>query len=108
MSGYKLQVAPGKTALELLKDQEVKASVPWDWKSGTWMKLRLQVRKVKDGEWKIEGKAWPQNGAEPMGWTLTFEEKEDPVAGRASVLGSPFSGTPIWFDDLVAEKAAAN
>jgi len=105
VSGYKLQVAPGKTALELLKDQEVKASVPWDWKSGTWMKLRLQVRKVKDGEWKIEGKAWPQSSAEPMGWTLTFDETEDPVAGRASVLGSPFSGTPIWFDDLVVEKA---
>lgn len=108
VSGYKVQVAPGKTALELLKDQEVKANAPFDWKTGTWTQLRLQVRKVKDGEWKIEGKAWPQGVAEPKDWTLAFDEKEEPVAGRASVLGSPFSGTPIWFDDLVAEKAAAN
>jgi hypothetical protein len=104
VSGYKLQVAPGKTALELLKDQEVKARVPSDWKTGTWTQLRLQVRKVKDGGWKIEGKAWPQDSTEPKGWTLAFDEREDPVAGRASVLGSPFSGTPIWFDDLVVER----
>jgi hypothetical protein len=104
VSGYKVQVSPGKKALELLKDQDVEASVPFDWKSGTWMLLRLQVRKVKDGEWKIEGKAWSQGVAEPKGWTLTFDEKEEPVAGRASVMGSPFSGTPLWFDDLGVER----
>jgi hypothetical protein len=104
VSGYKLQVAPGKTALELLKDQEVKASMPFDWKSGTWTQFRLQVRKVKAGEWRIEGKAWPQGGTEPKNWMLTFDEKEEPMTGRASVMGSPFSGTPIWFDDLVVER----
>jgi len=104
VSGYKLQVAPGKKALELLKDQEVKASVPFDWKSGAWTRLRLQVRKIENGERRIEGKAWPQVAAEPQAWMLAFNDKEEPVAGRASVLGSPFSGTPIWFDDLVVER----
>ncbi len=106
VSGYKVQVAPGKAALELLKDQEVKASMPFDWKTDTWTQLRLQVRKIKDGEWRIEGKAWPQGAAEPKGWMLTFDEREEPVPGRASVMGSPFSGTPVWFDDLVVEKVA--
>lgn len=104
VSGYKLQVAPGKKAVELLKDEVVKVTLPFDWKSGVWAQFRLQVRKVKDGEWMIEGKVWPEGAAEPKEWMLTFEEKEEPVTGRPSVSGSPFSGIPILFDDLVVER----
>ena len=31
--------------------------------------------------------------------------EEEPVAGCASVFGNPFSGNPIWFDDLLVERA---
>lgn len=102
--GWKLQVAPGKKTVELLKDQEAKASVPFEWKSGEWAQLRLQVRKPKDGEWKIEGKVWPRGTAEPKDWTISVGEPEEPIAGKAALLGSPFSGTPIGFDDLRVEK----
>lgn len=105
VSGWKLQVSPGKKVLELLRDAEVMATLPLDWNTGEWTQLRLQIRKIKDGEWKIEGKAW-QNGSEPKSWTISFDEKEEPVTGRASVLGSPFAGTPIWFDDLRVEQPA--
>ena len=105
VGGWKLQVAPGKKALELLKDQESKASVPFDWKSGEWTQLRLQIRKLKDGEWNVEGKAWTRGSTEPKDWTITMEEKEAPLAGKASLLASPFAGTPIWFDDLTVEKS---
>ena len=108
VGGFKLQVSPGKKALELLKDQDVKVSKEFEWKSGAWTALRLQVRKVVDGAWKVEGKAWPHGSAEPKEWMVSFDEKEEPVAGRASVLGSPFAGTPIWFDDLVVERVSAN
>ncbi len=104
VAGYKLQVAPGKKSLELLKDQEVKTSVAFDWQSGTWTQLRLQIHKLKADEWKIQGKAWAPGAAEPKTWTVTFDEKEEPVAGRASVLGSPFAGTAVWFDDLRVER----
>ena len=102
--GWKLQVAPGKKTVELLKDQEVKASQPFDWKSGAWTQLRLQLRKVKDGAWKIEGKAWPAGETEPKEWQISADDAEEPLVGKASLLGSPFAGTPIWFDDLVVEK----
>lgn len=104
VGGWKLQVAPGKQVLELLKDQEVKAKVTFAWKSGEWTQLRLQVRKLADGGWKIEGKAWAQGGAAPKEWMISADEKEEPIGGKASVIGSPFSGTPIWFDDLVVER----
>ena len=102
--GWRLQVSPGKKVLELFKDQELKASTAYDWQSGTWTRFRLQLRQVKDGAWRIEGKAWADGGAEPKDWTLAADETEQPITGRASVAGSPFSGTPIWFDDLKVER----
>ena len=101
VAGYKLQLSPGKKLLELYKDQELKASVAYEWKSGEWTSLRLQISKTKDGAWKVEGKAWLQGSPEPAQWLLTADEKEEPSAGRASIFGSPYSGTPIQFDDLV-------
>jgi hypothetical protein len=102
VSGWKLQVSPGKKALELLRDTEVRATTAFDWKSGEWTQLRLQILKLKSGEWKIEGKAW-QAGNESKDWMISSDEKEEPVIGKASVLGSPFAGTPIWFDELRVE-----
>ncbi len=101
VAGYRLQVSPAKKLLELYKDQEVQASVAYDWASGQWATLHLQVRKVKDGEWKVEAKAWTQGQPEPQQWMIVVEQKTEPLAGRASVFGSPFSGTPIQFDDLI-------
>lgn len=107
VAGWRLQVSPAKKALELYKDQDVKASVTRDWKPGEWAWFRLQARRVKDGEWRIEGKVWTSGALEPAQWMITFDEKEEPVAGCASVFGSPFSGTPIWFDDLTVERVGA-
>ncbi len=104
VSGCKLQVSPARKSLELFKGQEVKRSVAFEWKSGDWTQLRLRVRKLKDGEWEVAGKAWSARETEPKDWALSFRESEEPIPGKASVLGSPFAGTAIWFDDLVVEK----
>src|SRR5881394_1136482 len=102
-SAYRLQVSPAKKALELFKGDEVKATVPYEWQSGAWTRLRLQVRKVKEGQWKVEGKAWTDK--EPSAWLVSFDEKEQPVAGKASIWGSPYATTPIRFDDLKVASA---
>ncbi|MDB6125028.1 MAG: hypothetical protein JWQ71_4021 [Pedosphaera sp.] len=104
--GYKLQVSPGKKELELYKGDEVAAKVPYEWKSGEWTMLRLQVRKAGDG-WKVEGKAWTQGGTEPAAWTISFDEKKEPAAGRASIWGQPYANTPIQFDDLMVARVGA-
>src|SRR6266581_4934640 len=101
VAGFKLQVSPGKKFLELYKDQSLLASVPFDWKSGDWTNLRLQARQTTNDIWKAEGKAWPQGAPEPSTWMISAEHKPDsPLSGRASLFGSPFSGTPIQFDNL--------
>lgn len=102
--GFRLQVTPGKKLLEIFKGDDVVASAPFAWESDSWTQLRLQARKVMDGEWKIEGRAWKQGGGEPKEWLVTFIANAETPAGRASIWGSPFSGTPIRFDDLTVMK----
>jgi hypothetical protein len=41
VSGFHLQVSSGKKALEIYKDADLKAGVPFDWKSGEWTALQL-------------------------------------------------------------------
>jgi hypothetical protein len=106
VSGYRFQLSPAKKSVELMHNDNLVASVPYEWTSDTWTSLRLQVRKVKEGQWKIEGKAWKHGSKEPGDWTLTADEKEAPVAGRASIWGMPFSGTPIRYDDLALSAIA--
>jgi hypothetical protein len=107
VGGYKLQISPAKKLVELYKGDTMKATVQYEWISGKWIHLRLQLRKMKDGEWKVEGKVW-QDGSEPAAWTISFDEREEPIAGRAAVWGNPFSGTPIQFDDLKVTRSVSN
>jgi hypothetical protein len=97
--GYRLQVSAAKKALEIFKGDEARASVPFEWASGVWTKLRVQIRPAGTG-CIVEGKAWPFEGAEPTEWLIKHEAPEAPIAGQAGVWGNPFSGTPIRFDDL--------
>jgi len=108
VAGFKLQVSPAKGALEILKDQSPQTNVTYQWKSGTWTRLRLQVRKIKDGAWKIEGKAWAGDTPEPAAWLIALDTQEEPIPGKASVLASPFASTPIRFDDLRVERVPEN
>jgi hypothetical protein len=105
VGGFKLQLSPAKKLVELVKGEEVVASAPFTWESGSWTVLRLQCRKVKDGEFKLEGKAWKQGEAEPKEWQMSRTEAAESPAGRSSVWGMPFAGTPIKFDDLVVTQA---
>ncbi len=101
VGGYRLQFSGNKRALEIFKADEPKASVDFTWESGSWTLLKLQVRKVKDGEWMVEGKAWKHGTPEPKDWTITLKADEAPPEGRPAVWGNPFSGVAIQFDDLV-------
>lgn len=105
VGGYRLQVSPAKKLLELYKGDDVLASAPFNWESGSWTVLRLQSRKLPDGEIKVEGKAWKQGATEPKEWAIGHSDKSEAPSGRASLWGSPYAGTPIGFDDLVVTRA---
>ena len=100
VGGYRLQVSPGKKLLELYKGDDLLTNAPYAWTSDSWTMLRLQYRQAKDGQSRVEGRAWKQGDPEPREWQITAIDKNETPAGRASVWGNPFSGTAIRYDDL--------
>jgi hypothetical protein len=108
-AGYRLQVAPAKKAVELLKGDQLIASAPYAWKSGEWTHLLLELHQAKPGDWTVSGKVGEDGAGEPTSWTVSAAGQPEPVPGRPGLWGSPFSGTPIRFDDLkvTAVKARA-
>ena len=106
VNGYRLQVAPAKRAIELLKGSTVVAKVPFRWAGGEWLRLALRVQQTSDVEWTISGKVWVDGKAVPANPTITHKETKEPRNGRPSIWGSPYSGTPIRYDDIVVNKIA--
>ena len=104
VNGYRLQVAPAKRAIELLKGSTVVAKVPFRWAGGEWLRLALRVQQTSDAEWTISGKVWVDGKPTPAKPTITHKETKEPRNGKPSIWGSPYSGTPIRYDDIVVNK----
>ncbi len=104
VGGYKLQISPAKKLIELYRGDEVLASAPFQWESGAWTFLRLQSRKLNEGL-SVQGRAWKEGSPEPKDWLISHMDKTEPPAGRASIWGAPYAGTPIRFDDLKVQPA---
>lgn len=96
VGGYKLQISAAKKAIELFKGEQVMKTMEYSWKSGEWSSFSLSAVQTKEGV-KVEGKV-SQDKAEPI--VLTFDDTTLLTAGKASITGTPFAGTPIRFDDL--------
>jgi hypothetical protein len=97
--GYRLQVSPGKGQLEIYKGDDALVSVPFVWQSGSWTRLKLSLHRANAG-WLVEGRAWSDGAAEPAEPQIRWEVATDISGGRAAIWGSPYSGTPVRFDDL--------
>lgn len=101
IGGYKIRVAPAKKALELLRGDEVKSTVPLNWISGKWTHLHLAVSQ-SGGKSVVQGKCWLEGAEQPKEPTISWTDDQAPPSGRVLIQASPYSGTPIRFDDLKA------
>ena len=99
-SGYRLVMFAAQKQLQLMKGDEVLKSIPFTWVSDTWLKLKLEVKKVAEGQWTIAAKAWPADAAEPAEAAITHEDATLKGQGKCSMWGTTFSNTPILFDDV--------
>ncbi len=106
VNGYRLQVAPAKRAIELLKGSAVVAKVPFRWGGGEWVRLALRVEQTGAAEWTVSGRVWADSKKAPAKPTITHTETKEPRNGKPSIWGSPYSGTPIRYDDIVVKKSA--
>ena len=106
VNGYRLQVAPAKRAIELLKGRAVVAKVPFRWGGVDWIRLALRVEQTSAAEWTVSGRVWADGKKAPAKPTITHKETKEPRNGKPSIWGSPYSGTPIRYDDIVVKKTA--
>ncbi len=102
-SGYRLIVFCAKKELQLVKNDEVIKSAPFEWASDAWINLKLEALKDAQGKWSIAGKAWPAGAAEPAAAQIKHEDSNLKGQGKCSIWGTPFAGTPIFFDDMKLE-----
>ncbi|HYH84460.1 MAG TPA: PQQ-binding-like beta-propeller repeat protein [Pyrinomonadaceae bacterium] len=74
------------------------ASVPFEWKTGTWYRVKLRVENIPGGQVRARGKVWPADAAEPEAWTV---ERTDPIGNRQGspgIFGSALA--EIYFDNV--------
>ncbi len=102
-SGYRLIVLCAKKELHLVKNEQVIKSAPYEWTSDDWMNLKLEALEDAQGKWSISGKAWPAGAAEPQEPQIKHQDPTLKGQGKCSIWGTPFSGTPIYFDDVHLE-----
>jgi len=109
MSGHRLLVNPAKKLIELVRNDQTLASIPYTWASEVWLKLKLEAKKGEGTAWSITGKAWPADAAEPAEPQIKHEDKGLKGQGKCAVWATPFSGEPVYFDDIKisVESAAA-
>ncbi|MDG2125242.1 MAG: hypothetical protein P8J87_16175 [Verrucomicrobiales bacterium] len=107
LSGYRLRAVPAAKQLELVKNEEVVATVPLTWVSGVWTTIELSLLPVGDG-WKVEGRIWAEGEERPEEADLELEGAVKPKSGKASIWGTPYAGLPIVFDDVEAQSVAVD
>jgi outer membrane protein assembly factor BamB len=74
------------------------ASVPFEWKTDAWYRVKLRVENLPGGQVRARGKVWPAGSPEPDAWTV---ERTDPVGNRQGspgIFGSALA--EIYFDNI--------
>jgi len=108
MSGHRLIVNPAKKSLDLVKGDQTLVTVPFAWTSEAWVKVKLEAKKGAGDAWTITGKAWPADAAEPAEPLIKHEETKLKGQGKCAIWATPFSGEPVFFDDIkISVEAAA-
>lgn len=100
MSGHRLIINPAKKTVELVRNDQTLTSVPFTWTSEVWVKLKLEAKKGEGDSWTITGKAWSADAAEPAEPLIKHEEKGLKGQGKCAIWATPFSGEPVFFDDI--------
>ena len=59
-------------------------TVPYAWKPDTWVRLKLRVDNLPNGQVRARGKAWPAGEPEPAEWLI---DRTDPIGNRQGAPG---------------------
>lgn len=101
VGGPKAWLMPRVNEVQIRQGEQVLARAPFEWKSGSWTRLKLSMAPGAGGKALLQAKAWADGGDEPKEWMAKAELAEAPSAGRACLATDPYAGTATRFDDLV-------
>ena len=99
-TGFRLFIVAARNELRLVKSDEVIKTVPFDWKSGSHVMLRLTFSPAGAGKWTVTGKAWTAETPEPAGAQIRHEVTGPAPHGQGSIWATPYAGTPVDFDEI--------
>ncbi len=99
LNGFRLRVVPAKKEIELARNDDIVQSVEMRWNSGEWYFVELRVQQ-NSSNWTVQGRVWPESEARPDLPQIDYIAYESKLRGKASVTGTAYSGTPIFFDDV--------
>jgi hypothetical protein len=102
ISGYRFRVVPARNIVELVKSEEPVKSAEFKWTSGDWAHVKLSIEPaMAEGKWVINGWVWKDGDKPTPGPVISLTAEGKPGQGKASIWGTPYSGTPILYDDIV-------
>ena len=104
-SGPRLYLKPAARSIQIIRNGIVLATESFHWKPGNWTWCSIQATQDSQGGWMLEGRVWYDGEAEPRVPAITVPASRPQRAGKASLWGIPYAGTPIDFDDLEVQSA---
>lgn len=107
MNGPRLYVNPAKKQLELVRGDQTLASVPFTWTSDAWLNLRLEAKKADGDKWSITASVWGDKDAAPAAPQIKHDLAGLKGQGKCTLWATPYSNTPIYFDNIQIEVEAA-
>jgi hypothetical protein len=107
MSGPRLYINPAKKQIELVRGDQSLATAPFAWTSDAWLNLRLEVTKGEGDKWTAKAYAWADKAEKPGEPLLKHDLTGLKGQGKCTLWATPYSNTPIYFDDLHIEVEAA-
>ncbi|MDC0051081.1 hypothetical protein OAJ79_05595 [Verrucomicrobia bacterium] len=100
ISGFRVMVSPGQKKLKLFRNDVLVHEIDHTWVPGDWTHMTFQIQSLPGLKWRVMAKVWHNSELEPKEWQLSWTESVEPLTGRATVWGQPFSGTSIAVDNL--------
>jgi hypothetical protein len=100
LGGYRLMVSPGQKKMKLFRNDVLVHEAVHTWVPGDWTHMTLQVRPMPGLKWRVTAKVWHSSELEPKEWQIAWTENVEPLPGRATAWGQPYSGMPIAVDDV--------
>jgi hypothetical protein len=101
VGGFRCLVVPARKELQIVRNDEVVAQVPWTWPSGTWTTVEFSVLAAAGGGSTLEARAWTEGQPRPETPQLTHALTTPPGTGKASLWAAPYAELPVAFDDVV-------